>query len=109
MPLLARRFSITNFLIATSALGFQVFVLCPWHTKLDSEFAELRRENMKLIHMLESRPAPFKTTAPAIPSKEAKGTELGRENMKVIQMLESRPTPFKTTAPAIPSKEAKGP
>lgn len=107
MPLLARRFSITNFLIATTALGFQVFVLYPWHTKLDTEFTELRRENMKLIQMLERRP--FKTTAPAIPSKEAKGTELERENMKVIQLLESRPTAFKTTAPAISSKEAKGP
>ncbi|EME41814.1 hypothetical protein DOTSEDRAFT_110486, partial [Dothistroma septosporum NZE10] len=55
MPLIARRFSVTNFLIATSALGFQVFVLYPWHTKLDNDFAELKRENMKLIQRLEGK------------------------------------------------------
>jgi hypothetical protein len=55
MPLLARRFSITNFLIATSALSFQVFVLYPWHMKLDDDFAELRKENMRMVKMLERR------------------------------------------------------
>lgn len=44
MVLLARRFSITNFLIATSALGFQVFVLYPWHQELDIEFKHVRQE-----------------------------------------------------------------
>ncbi|KAF2427192.1 hypothetical protein EJ08DRAFT_366979 [Tothia fuscella] len=41
---IARRFSITNFVIATSALGFQVFVLYPWHHKLDEDFKELKQE-----------------------------------------------------------------
>ncbi|KAM3421044.1 hypothetical protein BST61_g1463 [Cercospora zeina] len=45
MPLLAKRFSITNFFIATTALGFQVFVLYPWHNKLDADFTELKKEN----------------------------------------------------------------
>lgn len=55
MPLIARRFSITNFLIATSALGFQVFVLYPWHNKLDEDFEQLRRENLKLVKTLEDK------------------------------------------------------
>lgn len=55
MSLIARRFSVTNFLIATSALGFQVFVLYPWHTKLDDDFAALRRENLKLIQRLDGK------------------------------------------------------
>lgn len=45
----ARRFSITNFIIASSALCFQVFVLYPWHTKLDHDFEELKRENLRVL------------------------------------------------------------
>ncbi|KIX02832.1 uncharacterized protein Z518_08775 [Rhinocladiella mackenziei CBS 650.93] len=51
--LIARRFSITNFMIATSALGFQVFVLYPWHNKLDEDFKELKQENLKLMQEIE--------------------------------------------------------
>lgn len=72
MPLLARRFSITNFLIATSALGFQVFVLYPWHHRLDEDFTELRRENLRLIHALDNRLSAFKTAAPSIPESKFK-------------------------------------
>lgn len=60
MPLIARRFSITNFLIATSALGFQVFVLYPWHTKLDDDFSALKKENLRLMHTIEQRLPPPK-------------------------------------------------
>lgn len=53
---LARRFSVTNFFIATSALGFQVFVLYPWHKKLDDEFQVLRQEQRAaLLRVEESR------------------------------------------------------
>ena len=55
MPLIARRFSITNFLIATSALGFQVFVLYPWHNRLDEDFTALRQENLRLMQRIEGR------------------------------------------------------
>ncbi|KAF1817215.1 hypothetical protein P152DRAFT_382370, partial [Eremomyces bilateralis CBS 781.70] len=41
---IARRFSITNFAIATTALGFQVFVLYPWHQKLDDDFEKVKQE-----------------------------------------------------------------
>lgn len=53
MPLIARRFSITNFMIATSALAFQVFVLYPWHNKLDEDFKELKQENLRLVQEIE--------------------------------------------------------
>jgi hypothetical protein len=46
---IARRFSITNFVIATSALGFQVFVLYPWHQKLDEDFEQLKQEHHERI------------------------------------------------------------
>ncbi|SMR47022.1 unnamed protein product [Zymoseptoria tritici ST99CH_3D1] len=55
MPLLARRFSITNFIIASSALGFQVSVLYPWHMKLDEDFAALRKENVRLAKLVEQK------------------------------------------------------
>lgn len=44
-----RGFSLTNFVIGTSALSFQVFVLYPWHEQLDEEFKELRKEHMRLL------------------------------------------------------------
>jgi hypothetical protein len=53
--IIARRFSITNFAIATSALAFQVFVLYPWHNKLDEDFTELRNENLRLFREIEER------------------------------------------------------
>jgi len=51
--LIARRFSVTNFLIATSALGFQVFVLYPWHKQLDDDFEELKKEHIRVLHSSE--------------------------------------------------------
>jgi hypothetical protein len=48
--IIARRFSLTNFFIATSALGFHVFFLYPWHTRLDDDFLELKAESLKALH-----------------------------------------------------------
>jgi hypothetical protein len=47
--LFTRGFSLTNFVIGSSALCFQVFVLYPWHHKLDVEFTDLRREHARLL------------------------------------------------------------
>lgn len=44
-----RGFSLTNFVIGSSALSFQVFVLYPWHEQLDEEFKELRKEHARLL------------------------------------------------------------
>jgi hypothetical protein len=46
---IARRFSITNFAIATSALCFQVFVLYPWHRKLDEHFEQFKQEHLRAL------------------------------------------------------------
>ncbi|KAH6701267.1 hypothetical protein BKA61DRAFT_203716 [Leptodontidium sp. MPI-SDFR-AT-0119] len=48
--IVTRRFSLTNFAIATSALCFQVFVLYPWHKRLDEDFQELRKEHLRVLH-----------------------------------------------------------
>lgn len=42
-------------MIATSALAFQVFVLYPWHNKLDEDFKELKEENLKLMKEIENK------------------------------------------------------
>ncbi|KIX95636.1 uncharacterized protein Z520_08756 [Fonsecaea multimorphosa CBS 102226] len=48
-----RGVSLTNFVIATSALGFQVFVLYPWHERLDEEFRRLKQEHLHILHQGE--------------------------------------------------------
>lgn len=53
--LITRGFSLTNFVIGSSALGFQIFVLYPWHEKLDEEFTELRREHARLLEDTRER------------------------------------------------------
>jgi hypothetical protein len=56
MPsLITRTFSLTNFLIGSSALCFQIFVLYPWHEKLEVEFVELKREHARLLEDMHQR------------------------------------------------------
>lgn len=53
MAIIARRFSVTNFFIATSALAFQVFVLYPWHQRLDEDFKALEKEHSRVLTAVE--------------------------------------------------------
>lgn len=53
--LVTRGFSLTNFVIGTSALCFQIFVLYPWHEKLDEEFTELKKEHARLLEETRER------------------------------------------------------
>ena len=46
--IITRGFSLTNFVIGGSALVFQVFVLYPWHHKLDQDFEALKAEHVEL-------------------------------------------------------------
>jgi len=55
MPRLTRGFSLTNFVIASSALAFQVFVLYPWHQKLDEDFEELKEEHLRSLREGEAK------------------------------------------------------
>ncbi|KAF1994114.1 hypothetical protein P154DRAFT_527270 [Amniculicola lignicola CBS 123094] len=47
--LITRSFSLTNFVVASSALGFQVFVLYPWHKQLDDDFKALKVEHLRVL------------------------------------------------------------
>ncbi|KAI1497432.1 mitochondrial phosphate carrier protein [Biscogniauxia marginata] len=47
--IITRLISLTNFAVASSALGFQVFVLYPWHNQLDESFEELKKEHLKVL------------------------------------------------------------
>lgn len=44
-----RAISLTNFLVATSALSFQVFVLYPWHEQLSEDFEDLKKEHLRVL------------------------------------------------------------
>jgi hypothetical protein len=44
-----RAISLTNFVVASSALAFQVCVLYPWHKQLDDDFEKLRVEHRKVL------------------------------------------------------------
>jgi hypothetical protein len=48
-----RIISLTNFCVATSALGFQVFVLYPWHHQLQHDFEELKKEHLRVLKTIE--------------------------------------------------------
>ncbi|KAF7561189.1 hypothetical protein G7046_g2949 [Stylonectria norvegica] len=55
MTKITRAISVTNFMVATSALGFQVFVLYPWHKELDDGFEDLKTEHKKLLETLGNK------------------------------------------------------
>jgi iron-sulfur cluster repair protein YtfE (RIC family) len=56
MPsLITRTFSLTNFMIGSSALCFQIFVLYPWHEKLEEEFGDLKKEHARLLEETHQR------------------------------------------------------
>ncbi|TRX90247.1 hypothetical protein FHL15_008792 [Xylaria flabelliformis] len=46
---ITRAISLTNFLVASSALGFQVCVLYPWHKQLDDDFEALKKEHIRVL------------------------------------------------------------
>ncbi|OGM50596.1 hypothetical protein ABOM_000752 [Aspergillus bombycis] len=53
MVLITRGISLTNFLVASSALAFQVFVLYPWHKQLDESFEDLKKEHLRVLQALD--------------------------------------------------------
>jgi hypothetical protein len=53
--MITKTFSLTNFLIGSSALCFQIFVLYPWHEKLDAEFGVLKKEHARLLDETHQR------------------------------------------------------
>ncbi|KAB5572456.1 hypothetical protein GE09DRAFT_993013 [Coniochaeta sp. 2T2.1] len=51
---ITRAVSFTNFFVATSALGFQVCVLYPWHKELDERFEELKKEHLRVLDSMKA-------------------------------------------------------
>ncbi|KAM7191976.1 hypothetical protein V8F20_009100 [Naviculisporaceae sp. PSN 640] len=51
---LTRLISFTNFFVATSALGFQVGVLYPWHKQLDDDFESLKKEHLRVLKAIDN-------------------------------------------------------
>lgn len=55
--IITRAISVTNFVVASSALGFQVGVLYPWHKQLDDDFEALKKEHIRVLNAIESKPS----------------------------------------------------
>lgn len=53
MPALTRIVSLTNFVVASSALCFQVGVLYPWHKELDENFEKLKKEHLAVLEIIK--------------------------------------------------------
>lgn len=51
--IVTRGISLTNFVVASSALAFQVFVLYPWHKQLDEGFDSLKKEHLRVLRSLD--------------------------------------------------------
>ncbi|KAK6331707.1 hypothetical protein TWF718_002253 [Orbilia javanica] len=51
--IITRGISFTNFFVASSALAFQVFVLYPWHKRLDDDFDKLKHEHLRVLKAIE--------------------------------------------------------
>jgi hypothetical protein len=54
MAIITRAVSITNFVVASSALCFQVFVLYPWHKELDENFEKLKKEHIRVLDNIKT-------------------------------------------------------
>lgn len=54
MPAITRVISITNFVVASSALCFQVGVLYPWHKELDENFEKLKKEHLMVLDLIKN-------------------------------------------------------
>jgi hypothetical protein len=52
---ITRGISLVNFTVASSALAFQVFVLYPWHNKLDDEFKALKQEHLRVLQQINQK------------------------------------------------------
>jgi hypothetical protein len=57
LAVITRIVSCTNFVVASSALAFQVGVLYPWHKQLDEDFEKLRTEHLRVLKAIGERPA----------------------------------------------------
>lgn len=53
MPAITRAISLTNFIVASSALCFQVGVLYPWHKELDENFEKLKKEHLRVLDQIK--------------------------------------------------------
>lgn len=51
--IITRGISLTNFVVASSALGFQIFVLYPWHKQLSEDFENLKKEHLRVLKTIE--------------------------------------------------------
>ncbi|KAI1084036.1 mitochondrial phosphate carrier protein [Whalleya microplaca] len=86
--IITRLISLTNFAVASSALGFQVFVLYPWHTQLDESFEKLKKEHIKVLEALRE-------VAKEVDPDSRKGIleRLGMSTISIRSLFSQTPSP----------------
>lgn len=77
MGLVTRAISLTNFVVASSALGFQVFVLYPWHEQLSHDFEELKKEHLRVLDYVKGVDAGLRKGQGGAPAGESLLERLG--------------------------------
>jgi hypothetical protein len=50
IPIIQKFLPVFNFVIASTALGFQVSVLYPWHNQLEKDFSGLQHQQETKLH-----------------------------------------------------------
>jgi hypothetical protein len=53
IPILQKFLPVVNFVVASTALGFQVSVLHPWHNQLDKDLSGLQHQQETKLHEYE--------------------------------------------------------
>ncbi|KAI1417965.1 mitochondrial phosphate carrier protein [Hypoxylon sp. FL1857] len=97
--IITRLISLTNFAVASSALGFQVFVLYPWHIQLDESFEELKKEHLRVLEAVRE-------VAKEVDPDSRKGMAdsiLGRLGISAFSVRSLLFAPKPTTPPPISS------
>ncbi|KAK2049095.1 hypothetical protein LY76DRAFT_268849 [Colletotrichum caudatum] len=77
MVFITRAISITNFFVASSALGFQIFVLYPWHEQLSRDFDELKKEHLRVLDYVKGVDAGLRKGQGGAPKGESLLERLG--------------------------------
>ncbi|EWG44815.1 hypothetical protein FVEG_05800 [Fusarium verticillioides 7600] len=85
---LTRAISLTNFVVAGSALGFQVFVLYPWHKELDESFEKLKKEHLRVMDA-----AGDSLTEPQRKALSDKMNELKAQSSRSFHFVNHAPNP----------------
>ncbi|KXX74755.1 hypothetical protein MMYC01_209101 [Madurella mycetomatis] len=87
MVFVARVMSFTNFIVASSALTFQVCVLYPWHNRLDEDFEALKNEHLRVLESIKGTAAEAALPGPSASTEAAAAAPSAEKNKGILGLL----------------------